>query len=965
MIYNDTKTSLLVANQLPEFIRDNPDYSNFTLFLQAYYEWLETSNAANSQISTANSSGQGVTYATKNLLAYKDVDSTIDDFVSYFTNDFLPYFPKDSLISQREAVKVARELYQTKGTPSSYKFLFRVLYNSDFDVFFTKDAVFKPSDGVWYVAKSLKLATVDPIWLNIKNYRLYGETTQSLATIENSVVAGTKTEVFISNIERLFQSGEYVHLIDQYNQPVLNNGQIIRSKVVGQISTINIDKNNRGLTYNIGDPVIVYGGLNTPQGHGATAQVSERTLGAVKDIKVVSGGYGYTANPQSVLLVQGDGVGAEAAIASLNPDPNKTANVTYLPVDSLGLAATTRLDATHYVFLNAHPSSNVQTKLANALDFTSYQTYPIGSVIVSNGGGGFSSVPTVKAESLYQTEYSGAYTEDLSQIGILSPIQIINGGLGYMANDTITFSGGNGYGAHANVITVNANGAITNVAYVYSSNPNEIYPLGGMGYQSTDVVTATVHSANSQATGAQLQVPGILGTGASFTVDVDRAGSITKIQVTDPGEDYVATPNVSLKVQDIIVSNVSILNLPQKGDSIYQGANVNVATYKATVDSVTLLQPYNDPSKTLYNLRVFEYNSNPNPSQKLVVDHTNGQINMVMANNNFDGVYGNYNKYGYKVYGDGSARATAKFLNGLVLSQGQYLNQRGQPSSYSVLQSKDYNNYTYEITVSKEIEKYRSVLLNLLHPAGTNVVGRMVDKVQLSFNSTIEQALYAGRPFYSPYGGIGQSGATATMSSSFGVPSTNIIQFNNIPPSVNLGNVISVGTYINLEGGNGMNVHSRSTHVDYANNKVTVYANTWLTYANVATVTGLVSTNTINITGYTGNYNIINNGNFSNTSYPLIDMIGVGDQIKLDNSSIFTVIGVNYYANNGIIYLDSNLSSNTNANLTIHRTITANSNQLYNQIQLFGPVGATYIPELATENGQTLTTEDGSIILLG
>ena len=53
--------------QLPAFIRENGDYQNFVLFLQAYYEWMELVNSANSQIQTATTSGQGVTFASKNI----------------------------------------------------------------------------------------------------------------------------------------------------------------------------------------------------------------------------------------------------------------------------------------------------------------------------------------------------------------------------------------------------------------------------------------------------------------------------------------------------------------------------------------------------------------------------------------------------------------------------------------------------------------------------------------------------------------------------------------------------------------------------------------------------------------------------------------------------------------------------------------------------------------------------------
>ena len=237
MITDNKKTSLLVQQQLPEFVRDNPDYENFNLFVKAYYEWLELANAANSEISTASSSGQGVTYGSKNILSYTDVDATIDDFQDYFINDFLQNFPAESLIDKNEAIKVARELYKSKGTISSYQFLFRILFNSEFEVFNTKDAVLKPSDGIWYVAKSLKLLTVDSAFRSIDDYRLFGETSKSFATVEKSVLAGNKTEVFISNVERLFLSGEFVKVIDKNNQFVLDsNGDPLTAKVVGQRS---------------------------------------------------------------------------------------------------------------------------------------------------------------------------------------------------------------------------------------------------------------------------------------------------------------------------------------------------------------------------------------------------------------------------------------------------------------------------------------------------------------------------------------------------------------------------------------------------------------------------------------------------------------------------------------------------------------------------------------------------------
>ena len=82
MIQNNQKTSLLIPSQLPEFVRDEPSYQKFVLFLQSYYEWLEQNN--------------NITKRSKSLLSYKDIDTTTNEFMDYYLNEFLQYFVNDN-----------------------------------------------------------------------------------------------------------------------------------------------------------------------------------------------------------------------------------------------------------------------------------------------------------------------------------------------------------------------------------------------------------------------------------------------------------------------------------------------------------------------------------------------------------------------------------------------------------------------------------------------------------------------------------------------------------------------------------------------------------------------------------------------------------------------------------------------------------------------------------------------------
>ena len=358
---NDKKTSILIPSQLPSFISEDVNYEKFTTFVKAYYEWMEQSGVVttvdiingglgytnpvvtidgdgtgatatasiNSQgsiqeiIITSYGSGytqanviitgtslvpaiakvniqNGVMHDSKKLLEYRDIDSTTEKFVDHFVNEFLPYFPSDSLVSKEKAIKVARQIYRSKGTPASYELLFRMLYDSPFEYYNTGDLVLRASAGNWFVPKSLSLLTVDERFLNIANYRLFGETSKSFAVVENSILGEEKIEVFISDIERLFQSGEFVRVVDSNNQDIIINGSNLRAKIVGQISSIDIDPNFKGLNYKTGDPVIVYGGLSeaVESPIGAAAVIGDTVTGSIQRISLLSGGQGFNLTVQ-------------------------------------------------------------------------------------------------------------------------------------------------------------------------------------------------------------------------------------------------------------------------------------------------------------------------------------------------------------------------------------------------------------------------------------------------------------------------------------------------------------------------------------------------------------------------------------------------------------------------------------------------------------------------------------------
>lgn len=119
---NNPIISTLVNQQVPDFVRS--DYPNFVLFLQKYYEWME-------------SVGNPL-YESSQIKYNYDLDLASDQYIDQIKKEFLPYFPESLEIDKRTFLKFVNKFYDTKGTPNSVKFLFRALFNEEIDIFILK-----------------------------------------------------------------------------------------------------------------------------------------------------------------------------------------------------------------------------------------------------------------------------------------------------------------------------------------------------------------------------------------------------------------------------------------------------------------------------------------------------------------------------------------------------------------------------------------------------------------------------------------------------------------------------------------------------------------------------------------------------------------------------------------------------------------------------------------------------------
>lgn len=279
--------SLQFANlRIPGFVKE--DYPKFTSFMKAYYEWL--------------SDGPG----RLNVNNFRDIDETIDVFVEAFKEEYLADFPSNFKGDIKLFLKHHLDFYKSKGSEESLRFLFRLLFDSEIEIEYPRDLIFTSSEGVWKEQISIKIDTADERVDEVIGKYVFGETSFSLAYIENTYryVSGgvSVTELVISDIKGQFAVDETVTI----NLP---DGHVISGTVVPAITEFNIT--NAGLYYKRGDQAQVTGG-------DLLCSVNEVSRGSVDGVAIDTAGTGYTLNDTITLTdPAGKGTGAQIVITAV------------------------------------------------------------------------------------------------------------------------------------------------------------------------------------------------------------------------------------------------------------------------------------------------------------------------------------------------------------------------------------------------------------------------------------------------------------------------------------------------------------------------------------------------------------------------------------------------------------------------------------------------------------------------
>jgi hypothetical protein len=262
--------SPLVESQFPAFYREEGPL--FVSFVKSYYEWLE-------------SSGNPL-YYSRNLLSFKDVDTTLDEFLPHFQKMYLDGVSLTGVEQKRDVIKHALDIHRTKGTVQALRLVFRLLFNESVNVYYPGNDILRTSDGKWTVPIYLELS-ISSRTVGFVGKDITGTVSGARAFVENVVRRNHKGNVidvaYLSNVRGQFITDELV-----------SSDNIVEGspRIVGSLTSIEVT--TAGSDFEIGQVLNVASDRTGRLGKVRVTDVGIRT-GEV-NYRLLDGGFGYTLN---------------------------------------------------------------------------------------------------------------------------------------------------------------------------------------------------------------------------------------------------------------------------------------------------------------------------------------------------------------------------------------------------------------------------------------------------------------------------------------------------------------------------------------------------------------------------------------------------------------------------------------------------------------------------------------------
>jgi hypothetical protein len=202
----------------------------------------------------------------------RDIDETIERCIQSLRRELIPnipdklYLETDNLVESREVdvrkfIKFIKQFYNSKGAEKSIQFLFRILFDSDVEIYYPKTDMLRVSDGKWSedfvirVNPSNPSETEESFTESYLGERIIGVDSGATATIQSVVdvaiaVGGLTLELRLNEINGTFENDEEIKVYSYAKTRSEQSIAVIRPC----ISSLNIL--DGGINYSIDDQII-------------------------------------------------------------------------------------------------------------------------------------------------------------------------------------------------------------------------------------------------------------------------------------------------------------------------------------------------------------------------------------------------------------------------------------------------------------------------------------------------------------------------------------------------------------------------------------------------------------------------------------------------------------------------------------------------------------------------------------
>ena len=307
--------SPFIENQFPSFYQE--EGPQFIAFAKAYFEWMENSgsyltangattltpyidsaaNVSYTSNSTNKAIGPGPLYQARKLPTYRDIDTTVDEFILQFKEKYLKNIQFDTATNKELLIKNSLDLYRSKGTERSIDLFFKLVYGTSAEVRYPADNILRVSDGVWERPEYLEI-THSRFNIDYVGKQVIGAISGAKAFVEKFIrrrtSAGYVDLLYISGRQGEFNNGELIGLNINSN-PAFDRSK--RAKLIGSVKRVILQ--DRGRAFRVGDIVTFASTTNGQGGLARVESVSEAT--GIVDFIFIDGGYGYTLDAESII----------------------------------------------------------------------------------------------------------------------------------------------------------------------------------------------------------------------------------------------------------------------------------------------------------------------------------------------------------------------------------------------------------------------------------------------------------------------------------------------------------------------------------------------------------------------------------------------------------------------------------------------------------------------------------------